>query len=129
MAAGFQTIVSNQDSWYLDHLEVGWEEFYTNEPLAGIEDTHQQQLVLGGEICMWGETVDASNLLQTVWPRAAAAAERLWSPLDVTAQGPEAAVQRLHHFRCLLNSRGVPAAPVLLAGRAAPERFGSCYLA
>jgi hypothetical protein len=31
---------------------------------------------------MWGETVDASDLHATVWPRAAAVAEVLWSPYE-----------------------------------------------
>lgn len=74
VAKGFRCIVSNQGVWYLDHLDVPWENFYTNEPLEGINDTLQQKLVLGGEVCMWGETVDTSDVLQTIWPRAAAAA-------------------------------------------------------
>ena len=32
---------------------------------------------------MWAETVDPSDLHNTVWPRAAAVAEVLWTPLDV----------------------------------------------
>jgi hexosaminidase len=66
--------MSNQGVWYLDHLDVPWQDFYTSEPLAGINNTAQQKLVLGGEVCMWGETADTSDVQQTIWPRAAAAA-------------------------------------------------------
>ncbi|KAG6494166.1 hypothetical protein ZIOFF_049185 [Zingiber officinale] len=71
---GFRCIVSNQGVWYLDHLDIPWEDFYTNEPLEGINNTAQQNLVLGGEVCMWGEMADTSVVQQTIWPRAAAAA-------------------------------------------------------
>ena len=40
--------------------------------------------ILGGHGEMWGETVDASDLQQTVWPRLAAIAEKLWSPREKT---------------------------------------------
>jgi len=73
-AAGLRGIVSNQDKWYLDHLDITWQDFYSNEPLANITNPKQQRLVLGGEVCMWGEHIDASDIQQTIWPRAAAAA-------------------------------------------------------
>lgn len=74
VAAGFRCIVSNQESWYLDNLGTTWQDFYTNEPLFNITKPEQQALVMGGEVCMWGECVDGSNIEQTIWPRAAAAA-------------------------------------------------------
>ena len=40
--------------------------------------------VLGGHGEMWGETVDASDLEQTVWPRLASISEILWSDRDDT---------------------------------------------
>ena len=49
---------------------------YGNEPFEEIDDPSQQELVLGGEGCMWGETVDASDIENTIWPRAAAVGER-----------------------------------------------------
>lgn len=126
--AGFRCIVSDQDVWYLDHLDVTWDQFYMNEPLTNITDPNQQKLVIGGEVCMWGETVDASDIEQTIWPRAAAAAERLWSSTDRIAKRAQEAVGRLQYFRCLLNQRGVAAAPVLGLGREAPIGPDSCYL-
>lgn len=74
VAKGFKCIYSNQGVWYLDHLDIPWYEYYNADPVEGITDASKQELVLGGEVCMWSETVDASNVQQTIWPRAAAAA-------------------------------------------------------
>ncbi|CAI8592166.1 unnamed protein product [Vicia faba] len=130
VAKGFRCIFSNQGFWYLDHLDVPWNEVYNTEPLEGIHKESEQKLVLGGEVCMWGETADASDVQQTIWPRAAAAAERMWSPRDSTpAKNLNFTVlPRLQHFRCLLNRRGVAASPVTnFYARRAPDGAGSCY--
>ena len=76
---------------------------------------------------MWGETVDSSDLEQTVWPRLGAIGEKLWSPRAATAQ-PDAAHARMRAFRCLLNRRGIAAAPVDNADtRSAPPGPGGCF--
>lgn len=129
VAKGFKCIFSNQGVWYLDHLDVPWEKVYSSDPIEGIADASQQQLVIGGEVCMWGETADASDIQQTIWPRAAAAAERLWSTRDDTSNGLSTALPRLKYFRCLLNQRGIAAAPVTSElAREPPIGAGSCYM-
>ncbi|XP_074276214.1 beta-hexosaminidase 1 [Silene latifolia] len=130
VAKGFRCIYSNQGVWYLDHLDVPWQPVYDAEPLEGISDAAQQDLILGGEVCMWGETGDTSDVQQTIWPRAAAAAERLWSSRESTSSGNinHTVLPRLHYFRCLLNMRGVQAAPVTnYFARRPPSGPGSCY--
>ena len=92
---------------------------------------------------MWGETVDPSDLMNTVWPRAAAVAEVLWTPYETiypaTASTNKAGKlsdeldwdiieDRLETFRCLLTQRGVAAAPVTnVHARYEPKNPGSCY--
>ena len=128
LADGYNAIVNvgyDALSWYLDNLQVDWEHVYMNEPCAGVPD-HLCPMVLGGHGEMWGETVDASDLQQTVWPRLAAVAERLWSPraLNDTADARD----RIRAFRCLLNRRGVAAAPPSNpTARSAPTGPGGCY--
>lgn len=124
-AHGYRGILANSNDWYLDHLDTTWETFYANDPFQNITNPDQQKLVLGGEVCMWGETMDTSDLENTVWPRAAAGAERLWSSQSVTSTAD--ALPRLRHFRCLLNRRGIAAAPVDVNGRGAPTGPNSCY--
>lgn len=129
VAAGFRTIVSDQHKWYLDWLNTLWPTFYELDPMESITEPAQQRLVLGGEVAMWGETVDPSEILQTIWPRAAAAAEKLWTPAAATdGSAMDAVRERLEHFRCLLHQRNIPAGLVQTTdGRAAPPGPGSCY--
>jgi hexosaminidase len=110
----------------LDNLHNDWTDFYKNEPCLNITDADCSQYVLGGEGAMWGESVDASDFAQTVWPRLAAVAERLWSPRKTNDAA--AALPRIQAFRCLLNKRGIAAAPVGNSNaRSAPPGAGSCY--
>jgi len=123
--AGYRGILSD-GIWYLDHLDVKWDQLYLNDPHTGIDDPASQKRVLGGEVCMWSETVDPSDLFNTIWPRAAAAAERLWSARNVT--DTTRALPRLETFRCILTRRGIGAAPVQNANaRTAPPEPGSCF--
>jgi len=128
-ALGYQALVNvgyNNVSWYLDNLAVNWTNVYRNEPCSTVPDT-QCPLVLGGHGEMWGETVDMSDAEQTIYPRLAAIAERLWSPR--TVNDVEAALPRIEAFRCLLNRRGVHSAPVNNANaRSAPPGPGGCYV-
>lgn len=123
---GYRLIWSDSSVWYLDHLSVTWDQMYTAEPCKGLPEANCG-LILGGEACMWGETVDTSDILQTIWPRAAAVAERLWSPRANT-QDINAALPRIIAFRCLMNQRGIAAAPVNnLVARSSPPNPGSCF--
>lgn len=124
VAAGYRLLWSTDGVWYLDGLDTTWQEMYLAEPCTNITST-QEHLVLGGEGCMWGETVDTSDFEQTVWPRMGAIAERLWSARNVT--DVDTALPRLEWFRCLLNRRGIAAAPVTNAeARESPSGPNSC---
>eukprot|EP00462_Mataza_sp_D1_P024346 CAMPEP_0175131698 /NCGR_PEP_ID=MMETSP0087-20121206/6686_1 /TAXON_ID=136419 /ORGANISM="Unknown Unknown, Strain D1" /LENGTH=395 /DNA_ID=CAMNT_0016414015 /DNA_START=893 /DNA_END=2077 /DNA_ORIENTATION=+ len=124
---GYRVLWSSDDSWYLDHLTTSWETMYEQEPCTGIDDTTCETLVLGGGGCMWGEKVDTSDIQQTIWPRLGAIAERLWSP-KATATTAKAAKDRFVGFRCLLNRRGIAAAPTTnLIARSSPTGPGSCF--
>jgi hexosaminidase len=71
--------------YYLDLMQPA-AFHYSVDPLGGPAATlspQEKQRILGGEACMWAEFVTAGNIEARVWPRAAAVAERLWSPEDV----------------------------------------------
>ncbi|CAI9556023.1 unnamed protein product [Staurois parvus] len=109
-AAGFSAILSAP--WYLDYISYGqdWQRYYKTEPLKFNGTEEQKKLVIGGEACLWGEFVDATNLTPRLWPRASAVAERLWSSVKVTSV--QDAYNRLIVHRCRMVGRGIGAEPL-----------------
>lgn len=97
--------------WYLDHLSTGgdWRKFYNCDPHDFVGTGKQKDLVLGGEACMWAEVVNDHNILQRIFPRVSATAEKLWSQEDVTDTND--AARRLEEHTCRMNLRGIPAQP------------------
>lgn len=71
--------------------------------------------MLGGEVAVWAETIDAMNLDSIVWPRASAAGEVLWSGRQ-DAQGQNRsqmdAAPRLSELRERMIARGLRPMPV-----------------
>lgn len=91
-----------------------WELIYSHDPAAGLNGTAAKN-VLGGELALWSETIDPQNLDSLAWPRAAAAAEILWSGfLDANGQNRSQldAAPRLNSQRQRLVARGLSASPI-----------------
>ena len=101
--AGFPVIAAPSDVWYLDHADNTWSVMYNYDPVSGLSDS-EASLIIGGEVAMWGEHVDQSNIESIIYPRAAAVGERLWSPSYVTDQ--DDAQARLEVHRCRIQQRG-----------------------
>ncbi|NXQ68967.1 HEXB hexosaminidase, partial [Quiscalus mexicanus] len=110
--AGFTAVLSAP--WYLDYISYGqdWKKYYSVEPLNFPGSEEQKKLLIGGEACLWGEFVDATNLTPRLWPRASAVGERLWSSSNVT--NLQDAYKRLTNHRCRMLRRGIAAEPVFV---------------
>jgi hexosaminidase len=68
--------------YYLDLMQPA-SQHYSIDPLNGAAaglSPEETKRILGGEACMWAELVTPDNIDERIWPRAAAIAERLWSP-------------------------------------------------
>ncbi|MBS1859740.1 MAG: family 20 glycosylhydrolase, partial [Acidobacteria bacterium] len=81
-AKGYRGILSW--GYYLDHLRPA--SFHYNvDPMGGDAlslPPEAQARILGGEACMWAEYVTPETVDSRIWPRAAAIAERFWSPAE-----------------------------------------------
>src|SRR5256714_1691660 len=80
---GYRGLLSS--GYYLDLMGTA-ASHYTVDPFAdgaaNLSDEEKQK-ILDGEAGMWAEYVSPENMDSRIWPRAAAIAERLWSPENV----------------------------------------------
>mmetsp|Transcript_23820 Transcript_23820/g.34929 ORF Transcript_23820/g.34929 Transcript_23820/m.34929 type:complete len:608 (+) Transcript_23820:49-1872(+) len=111
-----QNPVDGEDAWFFGDT---WAQMYgvdpeMHTPKSEVDPQYLEKKrgrALGGEVSMWTEQVDENNIDSQVWPRAAAAAERLWSNREIKSAA--AAAPRLSSFRCRLISRySVRAGPI-----------------
>jgi len=79
---GHQVVVSM--GYYIDLL-LPAESHYLADPMPveGALTEEQAENILGGEACMWAELITPASIDSRLWPRTAAVAERLWSPVAV----------------------------------------------
>lgn len=64
---------------------------------------------------MWSEVVNEYNVVQRIFPRASAPAEKLWSAFD-SNYDVNFLARRLEEHVCRMNRRGIPAQPPTAAG-------------
>ena len=76
---GYRGLLSH--GYYLDAMAPASDHYQVDPlPNSGAALTpEEQQRILGGEACMWGEFVDGENIDSRIWPRTASIAERFWS--------------------------------------------------
>lgn len=103
--AGFTTILSS--CWYLNYISYGidWTKYYHCDPWDFLGNREQKSLVIGGVAAMWGEYQDGAGVTSSIWARACAVAERLWSEAsvsDLTEAAP-----RIEEQRCRMLKRGI----------------------
>lgn len=106
----YSVLVSN--CWYLDHLDKDWHDFYQCNPRNSTTTRDKASLIIGGHASMWGETVDATNFMSRVWPRASSMAEKLWSGGASSKSAESNVLDRLSKFRCFMVARGIAAQPI-----------------
>jgi hexosaminidase len=102
---GYRGILS-----YGYYLDLMWSasRHYAVDPMsdgAANLTPEEKQRILGGEACMWSEYASPENIDSRIWPRAAAIAERLWSPPDVT--DANSMYQRLENVSRWLDWLGI----------------------
>lgn len=78
-------IIMSRD-YYLDHKQPSWWLYQQGVMDFDIEGKSRESLshqLMGGELAVWSEYVDAKTLDTEVWPRSAVIAERFWTPSTV----------------------------------------------
>ncbi len=83
---GFNGVLSA--GYYID-LGYPASNHYRVDPVAADKNLSREEeaRILGGEATMWSEYVSPETIDSRIWPRAAAIAERFWSPRSVTDVG------------------------------------------
>ena len=123
VAAGTGAIVPP----YLDYCNPlkSWREMYAYDPRVNLTDAMIQNLY-GGEVHIWHELTDATNLDSKVWPRALAGSEIMWAGIKGVKGVDEGVTRRMSDMRERLVALGYGANPVTMTW--CLQNLGDCTL-
>lgn len=65
-AANYKVIASPSNYWYLNIATNTWQVVYSYDPTMDLTSSAQKDLVIGGEVALWGEFVDDQNIIRYV---------------------------------------------------------------
>jgi hexosaminidase len=105
--AGNPGIVSPFTPWYLSYPWWMWsmKDAYLYEPMPEGLSAEEENLIMGGEACMWQPFREGKWLDTGLFPRILAVAEVLWSPRD--ARKFKRFKKRVGKYRPILKQKGV----------------------
>lgn len=88
-----------------------WHDFNKMYDYNPTKDITKRENIKGGVAAAWSESIKLSTLDFVIWPRAAAVAERLWSPESTVRD--DSTLVRVERFRAaLINEIGISPAEV-----------------
>jgi hexosaminidase len=125
--AGYNIVVSNSNSWYLDcgagnFVNYGvswcdpfktWLNIYQNPVFTSLSPTELKSVV-GGEVALWTEQTDDNNVETMIFPRIFGAAEPLWIGFNANMTNMEYLniLERLKIQRLRIVRQGIRAVPL-----------------
>ena len=129
LQAGYKVVDANSNYYYLDCGLGNWQQpmkncwcnpyrtwgIIYNHSLYDYIPNNQSQLLKnlwGGEIAVWGETVDDANFESRTWMRSAAAAERWWKNTSLTDENVNEIYLRLQIQRAWMKYQGLMSGPI-----------------
>lgn len=104
--------VVNTQPFYVAGMGAGgWKSVYDAEVAPSSLSESERNLVLGGQICMWGETMAAGNFGMRAYQIGMGAAENFWGKNPSGESGGWALQTRFNRFLCHLKNWDIEAPP------------------
>lgn len=101
-----------------------WLQIYQWEPTTLVEEKYWGNII-GAEACQWQELNNNYTIMDRVFPRVAALAERTWSPLNNPYNDTLSVFERLQAWRNRVADRGIPSMP--LSAGYCEKNPGMCF--
>merc|ERR1711957_930086 len=104
-------VVNTQPFYIAGMGAAGWKRVYDAQVAPSDLSEAERALVLGGQVCIWGETFGEGNFDMRAYQIGMGAAENFWGKYDSGEVGKWALQTRYNKFLCHLKNWGINSPP------------------